>query len=132
MTAKKANPKNPSKYDPAMCDRMIELGKLGASQKMMWSDLGISKRTADAYSKKYPEFAEALDLALVHAQAYWERELLANVDNKNYNSRLAEIALRGQFQQDYRETRDTKIDLKAEVKVDFQKEIADLISALKS
>ncbi len=121
-----------SKYDPAMCNRMIELGKLGASQKMIWSDLGISKGTADIWKKKYPDFAEALDLALVHAQAYWERELLANVDNKNYNSRLAEIALRGQFQQDYRETRDTKIDLKAEVKVDFNKEIANLISALKS
>lgn len=121
-----------SKYDPAMCERMIELGKQGASQKMIWSELGISKATAESYKKKHEEFAEALDLALVHSQAHWERELLANVDNKNYNSRLAEIALRGQFQQDYRETRDTKVDLKAEVKVDFAKEIADLISALKS
>jgi hypothetical protein len=121
-----------SKYDPAMCERMIELGKLGASQKMIWSDLGISKGTAETYKKKHPDFAEALDLALVHSQAHWERELLANVDNKGYNSRLAEIALRGQFQQDYRETRDTKVDLKAEVVVDFNKEIANLISALKT
>jgi hypothetical protein len=111
---------------------MIELGKLGASQKMIWSDLSISKGTAETWKKKYPEFAEALDLSLVHAQAYWERELLANVDNKAYNSRLAEIALRGQFQQDYRETRDTKIEAKIEAKIDFNKEIADLISALKS
>lgn len=131
MTAKKANPKNPSKYDPAMCDRMIELGKLGASQKMMWSDIGISKKTAETYSKKYPEFAEALDMALVHAQAYWERELLANVDNKNYNSRLAEIALRGQFATDYRERMDIKQDVKQTVKIDFQKEVSDLIKALK-
>jgi hypothetical protein len=121
-----------SKYDPAMCERMIELGKLGASQKMIWSDLGISKNTAESYKKNHPEFAEALDMALVHSQAHWERELLANIENKGYNSRLAEIALRGQFQQDYRETRDTKIDLKAEVKVDFNKEINDLIAALKS
>jgi hypothetical protein len=128
-----ATKKHPqSKYDPKMCEVMIELGKSGASQKMIWSELGISKGTAEAYKKKYPEFAEALDLALVHSQAHWERELLANVDNKNYNSRLAEIALRGQFQQDYRETRDTKVDLKAEVVVDFNKEIANLISALKS
>jgi hypothetical protein len=120
------------KYDPAMCERMIELGKLGSSQKMIWSDLGISKATAESYKKNHPEFAEALDMALVHSQAHWERELLANIENKGYNSRLAEIALRGQFQQDYRETRDTKIDLKAEVKVDFNKEINDLIAALKT
>ena len=128
MAAKKLIPK----FEPAMCDQMIAMGKEGASQKMMWSQLGISKSTAENWRKKYPEFNEALEIALVHAQSYWETQLLANVENKNFNSRLVEIALRGQFQQDYRETRDTKIDLKAEVKIDFQKEINDLISALKS
>jgi len=127
MTTKKLVPK----FEPAMCDQMIAMGKEGASQKMMWSQLGISKTTAENWRKKFPEFAEALDIALVHAQSYWETQLLANVENKNFNSRLVEIALRGQFQQDYRETRDTKIDAKVEVKVDFQKEINDLIAALK-
>jgi hypothetical protein len=121
-----------SKYDPAMCDRMIELGKQGASQKMMWSDIGISKTTADDYKKKYPEFAEALDLALVHSQAYWERLMLENAENKNFNTRMVEVAVRGQFQDTYRETKDTKIDLKAEIKIDYAKEINDLLKALKS
>ena len=120
-----------SKFEPEMCDTIIAMGKEGASQKMMWSQLGISKSTAENWRKKYPEFSEALDIALVHAQSYWETQLLANVENKNFNSRLVEIALRGQFQQDYRETRDTKIDAKIDVKIDFQKEINDLITALK-
>jgi len=127
MTTKKP----PTKYSPAMCERMIELGKLGSSQKMIWSDLGISKSTAETFKKKHEDFAEALDMALVHSQAHWERELLANIENKGYNSRLAEIALRGQFQQDYRETRDTKLDARIELKVDFNKEVSDLIKALK-
>lgn len=127
MTAKK----NAPKFTADMCDRLIELGKVGSSQKMMWADLGISKTTAEAWKKKYPEFAEALDLALVHSQAFWERELLANVGNKNFNSRLAEIALRGQFQQDYRETRDNKVELKADVVVDFSGAVNDLIKQLK-
>ena len=127
-----ATKKPESKFKPEMCDRMIEMGKQGASQKMIWSDLGISKGSAETLKKNSPEFAEALDMALVHAQAFWERELLANVENKGYNSRLAEIALRGQFQSDYRETRDTKVDLKAEVKIDFNKEVQDLINALKA
>ena len=127
MAAKKLVPK----FDPKMCDVIIEMGKEGASQKMMWSQLGISKTTAETWKKNHPEFLEALEIALVHAQSYWETQLLANVENKNFNSRLVEIALRGQFQQDYRETRDTKIDVKAEIKVDYQKEIAELIAALK-
>ena len=129
MATKKQSSK--SKYDPAMCERMVELGKTGASQKMIWSDLGISKSTAESYKKAHPEFAEALDLALVHSQSFWETQILANLENKAFNSRLAEIALRGQFASDYKESRDTKIDLKAEIKVDFQKEISELITALK-
>ena len=118
-------------FKPEMCQRIIEMGKEGASQKMMFADIGINKGVADTWKKNYPEFADALDSAVTNAQAYWEREILANVNNKGFNSRLAEIALRGQFQQDYRETRDIKLDAKVETKVDFNKEIADLLAALK-
>ena len=130
MAAKKPQPKYV--FKPEMCDRMIDLGKEGASQKMMFAEIGINKNVADTWKKNHPDFADALETAKTHSQAFWEREILANVNNKGFNSRLAEIALRGQFQEDYRETRDTKIDAKLEVKVDFNKEIANLISALKS
>ena len=120
-----------AKYDPKMCQTMIEMGKEGASQKMIWSTLGISKGTAETWRKKYPDFAEALDIALVHSQAYWERIMLANVDNKNFNTRMVEVAVRGQFQQDYRETRDTKVEIKQELNVDFNKSIQDLLKKLK-
>jgi hypothetical protein len=121
-----------TKYTPEMCNQIVELGKTGASQKMIWSQLGISKSTADTYRKKYPEFAEALDLALVHAQAYWETMMLANIENKNFNSRMVEIALRGQFSADYREVRDQKIDVKADVSIDFKGAVDDLIKKLKA
>lgn len=119
-------------FKPEMCQRIIEMGKEGASQKMMFAEIGINKGVADTWKKNHPEFADALDSAVTNAQAYWEREILANVNNKGFNSRLAEIALRGQFQADYRETRDIKLDAKVETKVDFNKEIADLLTALKS
>jgi len=124
-------PKSKYVFKPEMCNRMIELGKEGASQKMMFAEIGINKNVAETWKKNHEEFADALETAKTHSQAYWEREILANVNNKGFNSRLAEIALRGQFQEDYRETRDTKIDLKAEVVVDFAGEVAKLISALK-
>lgn len=119
-------------FKPEMCDQLIEMGKKGFSQKMMWSELGISKGVAEEWKKKHSEFADALDMALVHSQGHWERELLANVGNKNFNSRLAEIALRGQFQQDYRETRENKVEVKADVVVDFKGAVDDLIKQLKA
>ena len=129
MATKKPVPKYV--YDPDMCNRMIDLGKEGASQKMMWADIGINKNVAETWKKNHPDFADALETAKTHSQAYWEREILANVNNKGFNSRLAEIALRGQFQEDYRETRDNKLDAKVEIKVDFAGEVAKLIQALK-
>ncbi len=119
-------------FKPEMCETLVEMGKQGASQKMMWSELGISKDVAENWKKKYPEFADALGVALVHSQAYWERELLANVGNKAFNSRIAEIALRGQFPTDYKETRDQKLEVKADVVVDFTGAVNDLISQLKN
>ena len=115
-----------------MCDKMIELGQQGASQKMIFADLGITKDVAKGWEKKYPEFKDALDMALVHSQAYWEREMLANVGNKLFNSRIAEIALRGQFPQDYKDVREIKADIKQEVKIDFAGEVNDLIKQLRA
>jgi hypothetical protein len=122
-----------SKYEfkPEMCDQLIELGKVGASQKMMFASIGISSTAAQTFKKNHPEFAEALDMAITHSQAYWETQLLANVENKAFNSRVAEIALRGQFPSDYRDDKNNKLEVKADVVLDFSGAVTDLITALK-
>ena len=122
-----------SKYEfkPEMCDQLIELGKVGASQKMMFASIGITSGAAQTFKKNHPEFAEALDMAITHSQAYWETQLLANVENKAFNSRVAEIALRGQFPSDYRDDKSSKLEVKADVVLDFSGAVTDLITALK-
>jgi hypothetical protein len=119
-------------FKPEMCETMISMGLEGASQKMIFSELGINKDVARTWCKNHPEFADALEMAKTHSQAYWERELLANVGNKAFNSRLAEIALRGQFQEDYRETREQKVEGKVDVVIDFSGAVSDLIKQLKN
>ena len=124
--------KSKSKYDPEILPIILEMGLTGASQKMIWSKLGISAGTARAWKEKYPDFAEALDLALVHSQAFWETAMLTNVENKNFNSRMVEIAVRGQFPADYKQNVDVKQDVKADVKIiDFNAAINDLLKNLK-
>lgn len=120
-----------TKYDPKMLPTILEMGKAGASQKMIWSALGISSSTAAGWKKKYPDFAETLDLALVHSQAHWERTMLANAENKNFNTRMVEIAVRGQFPLDYKEQREQKVEVKADVNIDFGAAVTDLIKQLK-
>ncbi len=126
-----ARPKNKKVFTEEMAQKLIELGKLGASQKAMFAALDISTHIATKWRKENPYFEETLSMAITHAQAYWENMMLANVDNKNFNSRIVEIALRGQFPADYKETRDNKVDVKVDATIDFNSAINDLIKQLK-
>jgi hypothetical protein len=123
--------KNKKKFTEEMAKTILELGQQGASQKSMYSAINISKGTAAKWKQEDPFFAETMDMATTYGQSYWEMMLLANIDNKAFNSRVAEIALRGQYPDDYKDSREIKANIKQEVTVDFNKEIGDLIAALK-
>lgn len=118
-------------FTPEMANTILELGKQGASQKSMYSAIDISKATAAKWKQEDPLFAETMDMATTYGQSYWEMMMLANIENKAFNSRVAEIALRGQYPEDYKDSREIKANIKQEVTVDFNKEVAELISALK-
>ena len=110
---------------------ILDLGKEGASQKAMYAAIGVSKDTAARLKKDDEFFAETMSMATTYGQAYWENMMLANIDNRGFNSRVAEIALRGQYPDDYRERMDIKQNIKQEVAIDFNKEVSELIAALK-
>jgi len=110
---------------------VLELGQLGSSQKNMYAAIGISKATAARLKKEDPYFDETMSLATTYGQAYWENMILANVENKAFNSRIAELALKGQYPDDYRERYDVKADVKQEVTIDFQASVNDLLKQLK-
>lgn len=131
MVAKKASP-NKKKFTEEMAKTILELGQQGASQKSMYAAIGVSKTTAAKWKQEDPFFAETMDMATTYGQAFWEIMLLANIENKAFNSRLAEIALRGQYPDEYKDSREIKANIKQEVVVDFNKEIGDLIAALKA
>jgi len=118
-------------YKPEMCEQIIELGKQGATQKAMWSGIGISKSAAETFQKKYPEFAEAVSMATTESQAWWEREGIANLNNRTYNTRLFEVMTKSMFPTDYRERMDIKQDINQKVEVDFNSAVTDLIAQLK-
>jgi hypothetical protein len=131
VAAKKPSPSK-KVFTPEMAKAILDLGMQGASQKSMYAAINISKATAAKWKQEDPFFAETMDMATTYGQSFWEMMLLANIDNKAFNSRVAEIALRGQYPDDYKDSREIKANIKQEVTVDFNKEISDLITALKS
>ena len=119
------------KFNKEHAKVVLALGQEGASQKAMYAAIGISKDTAAKLKKDDEFFAETMSMATTYGQAYWENMMLANIDNKGFNSRIAEIALRGQYPDDYKDRVDMKQNVKQEVAIDFNKEVSDLIAALK-
>lgn len=124
--------KSKKTFTKEMAKIILELGEQGASQKAMYAAVGISKDTAAKWKEEDPYFKETMSMATTLGQAYWENMMLANIDNRAFNSRVAEIALRGQYPEDYKDRVDVKQNTKQEVTIDFNKEVSELIAALKS
>jgi hypothetical protein len=76
MTARKANPQpggRPSKYDPAYCQRVVDLGKEGYSQEQISAEIDIDRATMNRWAEAHPEFRTALTRAKELEHAWWER-----------------------------------------------------------
>jgi hypothetical protein len=62
----------PSKFDPSICAKIIELGRQGKSRAQMVAALGIPYSTFQGWEAHVPEFQAAMEEARTLALAYWE------------------------------------------------------------
>lgn len=63
----------PTKYDPSICDTVVEMGKYGASKAEMALELDIDYSTFLAWQQKHKEFSEAVKKATDNSQGWWEK-----------------------------------------------------------
>lgn len=103
----------PSLYDSAICDKVVELGKLGKSVEQIASHLGMSLRVFYDWKEKYPEFLQALDDAKQYEQYWWEEQaqayLVENKESDKINTSLWSRSMAARFPKKYRESTKTEI-----------------------
>jgi transposase len=94
----------PTDYDPAYCERVIELGKQGASVVEMAVDIGVSRSTLETnWPAAHPEFLEAFTHARECSQVWWEKAgRVGMVDNTIYAS-IWSRSMAARFPRDWRE-----------------------------
>ena len=64
----------PSEYDPAFCEKVIEIGKTGASVVEMAAEIGVDRATIERHwPEAHPEFFQAFTKAKILSQAWWEK-----------------------------------------------------------
>ena len=98
----------PSLYDPAYCEKVIELGKLGKSIEQICFDLNTPVRTLYEWRDRYPEFSQALEDAKGFEQAWWENQahsyMVETKEGARLNHSLWSRSMAARFPKKYRES----------------------------
>lgn len=100
----------PSSYDPAYCERVIELGKEGASVVEMAADIGVCRATLEEnWPAAHPEFLEAFTRAKLHSQAWWEKTGRVGMVENTINASIWSRSMAARFPKDWREVKGTEL-----------------------
>jgi len=98
----------PTLYDPAYCEKVIELGRIGKSVEQIAALLNVSLRTMYSWRDAHEEFLHALDDAKTYEQAWWEEQAAAymveNKESDRLNSTLWSRSMAARFPKKYRES----------------------------
>jgi len=98
----------PSLYDPAYCEQIIELGKLGKSVEQIASNLGLSLRVMYKWREEHEEFMHAMEDAKQYEQAWWEDQaqcyMVEDKESAKLNSSLWTRSMAARFPKKYRES----------------------------
>jgi hypothetical protein len=79
------------KYDPAYCNKIIELASTGCNVHQLARGIGVSTATLYNWVTDYPEFAEAKEQAQTNYLAWLSDVANDNFLNRNFNSRTHEL-----------------------------------------
>ena len=96
----------PTKYDPAMCETVIECGKEGKTLAEMAAAIDVDRATLNDWRNQHPEFSSAVKRGLDLAQAWWESQgrvaTFGGVDGYNATSYI--FQMKNRFRDDWNDT----------------------------
>lgn len=97
----------PSLYRPEYCQMAIDMGKEGKSQVEIAAAIGVSKYTLRHWESVEDDFADAMDLARTHSQAWWEAKGRGGLKDIGFNGNLWAKNMGPRFREDWSESKVT-------------------------
>lgn len=98
----------PSKYDPAYCEVVIELGKLGKSDSQMAAALNVDRASIYRWRDEHSEFRACLSRAQTFAHAVWDGmgfDGATGAYGRDFNALAWKVSVQSRFREDYTERR---------------------------
>ena len=106
-TTEKRSVGRPTTYDPAYCEKVVELGRLGKSIEQICYILNTPVRTLYEWRDRHPDFSQALSDAKEFEQAWWEEQassyMVETKDGPKLNATLWSRSMAARFPKKYRE-----------------------------
>jgi transposase len=93
----------PTKYDPKLCDRVVQLGSQGYSKAMIACELGVVRQTLDNWCEAHPEFLDAMTRAREASLAWWERQGLEGIWSRDFNAHAYRLQVLNRFPDEWRD-----------------------------
>ncbi len=98
----------PTKYDPSICEKVVAMGKYGASKAEMALELDIDYTTFLAWQEKHEEFSKAVKRAEQNSKGWWERlgrqATIGEVEGFNPTSFI--FNMKNRFKEDWKDRHD--------------------------
>lgn len=93
-----ANPVGrPSRYKPDLCEQVTQWFRDGDSKCEVAYKLNIDEQTLYDWSKKYPEFAQAVKKGTNASKGWWMNIAKDNLMNRNFNAVLWYMNMKNRF-----------------------------------
>lgn len=101
----------PSDYDPAFCDKVVELGSTGASVAEMAFELGVTKQTLHNWTDAHPQFLDAFTRAKLASQVWWERKGRDGMEkpSNEFQASIWSRSMAARFPEDWREVKGAEL-----------------------
>jgi hypothetical protein len=93
----------PTKYDPAMCDIVVQCGAEGMGRYEIAAELDVSLQTMVAWEEEHPAFLSATTRARQLSQAWWEKQGRKGIWSRDFNAPAYSLQVRNRFPADWRD-----------------------------
>jgi hypothetical protein len=90
-------------YEPRFCNVVINQGRQGKSRAQIAVHLGVTRKRLAIWERANPEFAEAMDIALDQALAWWESKAQENLNQKHFQSGMLNKMMASRYPAEYGE-----------------------------
>ncbi len=103
----------PTDYKREFCERVVELGKAGASRVEIAYELDVVMATIQNWEAAHPEFLAAMTRSREASQVWWERKGRDNLQSAVFQASMWSRSMAARFPADWREKTDNTTTLNA-------------------